>query len=79
MIREEKDVLFEARKNLNLTQQQVADIAGVTVRHYRLFENGERKLTSASFLTASGVLRALNLDLTSFANGVYTSRETNEK
>jgi transcriptional regulator with XRE-family HTH domain len=76
-VREEKDVLLEARQKLNLTQQQVADLARITIRHYRMFESGERKLTSSSFFTASKVLRALELKIGAFADGEYTSRESN--
>ena len=58
-----------------MTQQQVADIASITIRHYRMFESGERKLSTSSFLIASKVLTALELDLTAFAEGEY-SKET---
>ncbi len=68
---EEKDILIEARKKLGLTQQQVADKAQVAMRHYQMFEGGKRKLTSASFWTASRILRALELDVTTFACGGY--------
>jgi len=69
--REEKDVLIEARKKLGLTQQQVADKAGVAMRHYQMFEGGTRKLSTSSFNLASKVLKTLELDLTAFANGDY--------
>ena len=78
VVREEKDVLIEARKKLGMTQQQVADKADVAMRHYQMFECGTRKLTSSSFQLASRVLRVLELDLTSFAEGDYTMRETNQ-
>ena len=71
-VQDEKKILFEARKKLQLTQQQVADKAGITIRHYQLFESGDRKLSSSSFFTASNVLNALELDLTSFARGDYS-------
>ena len=69
--RGEKDVLIEARKKLGLTQQQVADKAGVAMRHYQMFEGGTRKLSTSSFNLASKVLKALELDLTTYANGDY--------
>ena len=69
--REEKDILIEARKNLGLTQQQVADKACVAMRHYQMFECGTRKLSSASFWTASKILQALELDVTAYARGEY--------
>lgn len=71
-IREEKDILIEARKRLGLTQQQVADKANVAMRHYQMFECGTRKLSSSQFWTASKILQALELDVTTFARGGYT-------
>lgn len=69
--REEKVILLDARKELGLTQTQVADKARITLRQYQKFESGERKLTSSSFHTASKVLQALELDVTTFARGGY--------
>jgi len=69
--REEKDILIDARKKLGLTQQQVADKACVAMRHYQMFEGGKRKLSTSSFWTASKILQALELDVTTFARGGY--------
>lgn len=71
LMQDEKRILLESRKKLELTQQQVAEKASITLRHYQMFESGERKLSSSSFTTASKVLGALNLDLTAFARGDY--------
>ena len=79
IIQDEKTILLNARKILGLTQQQVADKAGITIRHYQLFEGGERRLSSASFITASKVLNALELDLTAFARGDYSLDDVNSK
>ena len=75
VMREEKDILIEARKKLGLTQQQVADKARVAMRHYQMFEGGRRKLSSSSFWTASKILEALELDVTTFARGGYGMTE----
>ena len=69
--REEKDILTEARKKLGLTQQEVADKARVAMRHYQMFEGGKRKLSSSSFWTASKILEALELDVTTYIRGGY--------
>lgn len=74
IVQDEKKILLDARKKIGLTQQQVADKASITIRHYQLFESGERKLSSASFNTASKVLSALEIDLSAFANGAYGDR-----
>jgi transcriptional regulator with XRE-family HTH domain len=78
VMQDEKAILLDARKKLNLTQQQVADKAKITIRHYRMFESGERKLSTSSFITASKVLEALSLDLTAFARGDYASSIADE-
>ena len=75
VIQDEKKILLDARKKLGLTQQQVADKARITIRHYQMFESGERKLSTSSFLTASKVLETLELDLTAFARGEYALME----
>ena len=74
--REEKDILTEARKKLGLTQQEVADKARVAMRHYQMFEGGKRKLSSSSFWTASKILEALELDVTTYIRGGYGLIET---
>jgi len=68
---DEGKILLAARKKHGLTQQQAADKARITIRHYQMFESGERKLSTSSFITASKVLEALELDLTAFARGEY--------
>ena len=73
--REEKDILIEARKKLGLTQQQVADKACVAMRHYQMFEGGKRKLSTSSFWTASKILQALELDVTTYIRGGYGAIE----
>jgi len=74
-LREEKTILLEARKKLGLTQTQVAEKARITLRQYQKFEGGERKLSSSSFWMASKILQVLELDVTTFARGGYTSCE----
>jgi transcriptional regulator with XRE-family HTH domain len=75
--REEKTILFDARKKLGLTQTQVAEKAFITLRQYQKFESGERKLSSSSFWMASKILQVLELDVTTFARGGYASLEQN--
>ena len=69
VIQDEKKILLCARKKLGMTQQQVAAKAHITVRHYQMFESGERKISSASFHTASKVLETLEIDMGAFARG----------
>ena len=75
IVQDEPKILLAARKRLELTQQQVAVKADITLRHYQMFESGERKLSTSSFLTASRVLSTLALDLSTFASGEYAVPE----
>ncbi|MCL2797491.1 MAG: helix-turn-helix transcriptional regulator [Firmicutes bacterium] len=70
-MKNETEILLEARKKLGLTQQQVADKARIHINQYQKFESGTRKLTSSSFSIASAVLQSLGLDVTAFARGDY--------
>jgi len=64
---EEIYVLFNARKQLGLTQQQVADNASVTLRAYQRFESGERKISNSSLRTAVKILEVLKIDVAIFS------------
>jgi len=57
------EVLQNHRKELRLTQQETANRAGIMLQQYQKFESGERKLRTASFDIACGVLEALELDI----------------
>ena len=63
------DLLREQRKKLNLTQKQVAERAGITIRQYQTFEGEERSLLTASFRTAGKILNAVELDAASYYHG----------
>ena len=56
------NILREARKANGMTQQQVADKANISLRHYQKFECGDRKITNASFCIAMAVIEALMLN-----------------
>ena len=68
---EDKDILKDFRDKLKLTQQQVADKAGIQLRQYQRFESGERQLSSSSFRIACAVIEALELDISKFIHGKY--------
>lgn len=55
-------VLLRRRKELKMTQQQVADESGIQLRQYQRFENGERNLSSASGRIMLSVCETLKLD-----------------
>ena len=67
MVATEAGVLFRARKKLGLTQQEVADRAGITLRQYQRYEGKEKDLSSSSFKMAVSVLKALEIDIKAFA------------
>ncbi len=64
-------LLRERRVTSGLTQQQVADKAGIKLQQYQKFESGERNLRTASFQLACRVLEALDMDIVKFFHGGY--------
>lgn len=66
------NILKERRIILRLTQQEVAEKAGILPQQYQKFESGERKIESATFQTACKVIEALNMDINKFYHGEYT-------
>lgn len=56
------ELLVERRDQLRLTQQEVADKAGIQLRQYQRFESGERALRSSTLRVALAVCDALMLD-----------------
>ena len=68
-------LLKERRVTCGLTQQQVADKAGILIQHYQKFEGGERNLRTASFEVACRVLEALDLDIVKYFHHEYVLGE----
>ena len=66
-----KSILRERRVILGLTQQAVADRAGIRLQNYQNFETGTRDIMNASFRTACKVIEALEMDVTEFFHGDY--------
>ncbi len=61
------NILANRRKELGMTQQQVADAAKILLRQYQRFESNERDLASSSFRIGMKICRALQLDPHRFA------------
>lgn len=59
-------VLFLKRKELQMTQQQVADKAGVQLRQYQRLEKGNRDIANASGKIMLSICKALKIDPYSF-------------
>ena len=68
-------MLHERRIFLGLTQQAVANRAGIPLQSYQQFESGKRKIRRASFQIACQVLEALEMDISKFHHGDYVSGE----
>ena len=64
-------ILREKRVTQNLTQQQVADKAGIRLQQYQRLENNERNIMTASFQLACRVIEALGMDISDFYHGEY--------
>lgn len=58
----DRSVLFRRRKQLGMTQQQVADAANIQLRQYQRLESGERSMASASLRIGLSVCSVLKLD-----------------
>lgn len=54
--------LKHQREGLGMTQQQVADTAGILLRQYQRLESGERSMASTSLRIGLSVCDALKLD-----------------
>lgn len=54
--------LRHQREGLGMTQQEVADAAGILLRQYQRLESGERSMSSTSLRIGLSVCDALKLD-----------------
>lgn len=68
-------ILREKRLVLGLTQNQVADKAGIVLQQYQKFESGERSIMTCSFQIACRIIEALEMDITKFYHGEYVLGE----
>lgn len=55
-------ILRKRRKELNMTQSEVADAIGVQVQQYQLFEYGTRKVSTSSMILGLRLCAVLELD-----------------
>lgn len=58
----DRAVLCQRRKQLGLTQQQVAEAAKIQLRQYQRLESGERSMASASLRIGLSICGVLKLD-----------------
>ena len=56
------------REEFGMSQQQVADAAGITLRQYQRFESGERNMSSATMRIGLSICRVLQLDPNRFVD-----------
>lgn len=68
VIRDDAGVLKDRRAELGLTQQQVADLAGIKLSQYQRLESGERSIFGASMRIGTSVCKVLYLDPLRFAD-----------
>jgi transcriptional regulator with XRE-family HTH domain len=67
----ERGMLIKQREKLGLTQEEVAERAGITLKQYQRFEMQDVNISSSTFQIVHAVLKALELDTTSFDKGDY--------
>ena len=65
----------QLREDSDLTQQEVADRAKITLRQYQRLESGERNILTSSFGLACRVIEALDMDVSKFYHGDYYLEE----
>ena len=58
----DSSILSTRRKQLHMTQQQVADSAHIQLRQYQRFEDGSRSMSSASMRIGLSICAVLKLD-----------------
>ena len=61
-ITRESTMLHEARLRLGLSQQQVATLIGIQIRHYQRFEYGEREIQQINIRAGLSLCAVLELD-----------------
>lgn len=67
--------LKEKRLVLEMTQQEVAEKARISLSSYQKFETGDRNIRTASFEVTCRVVMALGMDPTAFYKGEYVFGE----
>lgn len=67
----ENIILKNRRKQLGLTQQEIARRAEIFCQQYQRFESGERSLLKAYFITACKIIDALEMNISDFYQGKY--------
>lgn len=58
----DRSILYYRRKQLGMTQQQVADAAHIQLRQYQRLEKGERTMAAASMRIGLSICYVLKLD-----------------
>jgi len=59
-------IIKKHREDLGMTQQQVANEVGITVRQYQRYESGEKSICSASFQIGVRLFKILRLEIKEF-------------
>lgn len=59
-------IIKKHREYLGMTQQQVANEVGITVRQYQRYESGEKSIYSASFQVGVRLFKILRLEIKEF-------------
>ncbi len=58
----ESEMIKNARCRLGLSQQQVATLIGIQIRHYQRFEYGEREIQEINIRVGLSLCAVLDLD-----------------
>lgn len=66
IIETENVIIRKHREHLGMTQQQVANEVGITVRQYQRYESGEKSIYSSSFQVGVRLFKVLKLEIKEF-------------
>ena len=66
LLETESTIIRKHRECLGMTQQQVANEIGITVRQYQRYESGEKSIYSASFQIGVRLFKILRLEINEF-------------
>lgn len=64
------DIIKKARLSLKLTQTEVAEILGLSVRQYQKYENGEKALAEAPFQVGVALCELLHMNPYDFVDSL---------
>lgn len=70
------ELITKARKQIGKTQEEIADIIGISRRQYQRYESGEKNLLQAPYWIVKSILRELHIPEKQFDSTIRSSGES---